>query len=80
MHVDGRPTCEPFSGEDLHIEFGTSRGTLAQLPGASFYHRLRERFGRPGALKGSAPLPRSAGRSDPGLAVHGFGSPGFALS
>jgi NAD+ kinase len=22
------------------------RGTLAQLPGASFYHRLRERFGR----------------------------------
>ena len=33
-------------GEDIHIEFGKSYGTLAQIPGASFYHRLRERFGR----------------------------------
>jgi NAD+ kinase len=46
VHVDGRPTCELPPGEDLHIEFGGSHGTLAQLPGASFYHRLRERFGR----------------------------------
>jgi NAD+ kinase len=46
VHVDGRPTCELPPGEDLHIEFGTSHGTLAQMPGASFYHRLRERFGR----------------------------------
>jgi NAD+ kinase len=46
VHVDGRPTCELPPGEDLHIEFGTSFGTLAQMPGASFYHRLRERFGR----------------------------------
>jgi NAD+ kinase len=28
------------------VEFGLTHGTLAQLPGASFYHRLRERFGR----------------------------------
>jgi NAD+ kinase len=46
VHVDGRPTCELPPGEDLHIEFADSHGTLAQLPGASFYHRLRERFGR----------------------------------
>jgi NAD+ kinase len=46
VHVDGRPTCELPPGEDLHVEFAQSRGTLAQLPGASFYHRLRERFGR----------------------------------
>lgn len=46
VHVDGRPASELPPREDLHIEFGTSHGTLAQLPGASFYHRLRERFGR----------------------------------
>jgi NAD+ kinase len=46
VHVDGRPSCELPPGEDLHIEFGGLHGTLAQLPGASFYHRLRERFGR----------------------------------
>jgi NAD+ kinase len=46
VHVDGRPTCELPPGEDLHVEFLREHGTLAQLPGASFYHRLRERFGR----------------------------------
>ena len=46
VHVDGRPTCELPMGEDLHVEFLREHGTLAQLPGASFYHRLRERFGR----------------------------------
>ena len=46
VHVDGRPTCELPTGEDLHVEFVREHGTLAQLPGASFYHRLRERFGR----------------------------------
>jgi NAD+ kinase len=46
VHVDGRPSCELPAGEDLHVEFGVNHGTLAQLPGASFYHRLRERFGR----------------------------------
>jgi NAD+ kinase len=44
--VDGRPTCELPAGEDLHVEFGRTQALLAQLPGASFYHRLRERFGR----------------------------------
>jgi NAD+ kinase len=46
VYVDGRPTCELPAGEDLHVEFGRTYATLAQLPGASFYHRLRERFGR----------------------------------
>jgi NAD+ kinase len=46
VHVDGRPSCELPPGEDLQVEFAASHGTLAQLPGASFYHRLRERFGR----------------------------------
>jgi len=46
IHVDGRPTLELQPGEDMYLEFGRMRATLAQLPGASFYHRLRERFGR----------------------------------
>jgi NAD+ kinase len=46
VHVDGRPACQLPAGEDIHVEFGRAFGTLAQLPGASFYHRLRERFGR----------------------------------
>lgn len=46
IHVDGRPTCELPPGEDVHVDFARCHGTLAQLPGASFYHRLRERFGR----------------------------------
>jgi NAD+ kinase len=46
IHVDGRPTLELQPGEDIYVEFGRMRATLAQLPGASFYHRLRERFGR----------------------------------
>jgi NAD+ kinase len=46
VHVDGRPTCELPPGEDVHVDFARMYGTLAQLPGASFYHRLRERFGR----------------------------------
>jgi NAD+ kinase len=46
VHVDGRPACQLPAGEDIHVEFGRDFGTLAQLPGASFYHRLRERFGR----------------------------------
>src|SRR4051812_2541143 len=46
VYVDGRPTCELPPGEDLHMEFMREHGALAQLPGATFYHRLRERFGR----------------------------------
>ena len=46
VHVDGRPVVELQPGEDVHVEFARETALLAQLPGASFYHRLRERFGR----------------------------------
>ncbi|HWT24869.1 MAG TPA: NAD(+)/NADH kinase [Solirubrobacteraceae bacterium] len=46
IHIDGRPVTELPAGEDLHVEYARAQGLLAQLPGASFYHRLRERFGR----------------------------------
>jgi len=44
--VDGRPIGELAPGESLEASFADGRAALAQLPGASFYHRLRERFGR----------------------------------
>jgi len=46
VHVDGRPACVVPATEEITVEFGLSSAQLAQLPGASFYHRLRERFGR----------------------------------
>jgi NAD+ kinase len=46
IHVDGRPACQLPAGQDLTVDFGDPYALLAQLPGASFYHRLRERFGR----------------------------------
>ena len=46
VHVDGRPVLQLQPGEDIHVEFARESALLAQLPGASFYHRLRERFGR----------------------------------
>jgi hypothetical protein len=30
----------------MRMAFRDGLGALAQLPGASFYHRLREKFGR----------------------------------
>jgi NAD+ kinase len=44
--VDGRPVCELPAGEALRVRFADEQTVLAQLPGASFYHRLRETFGR----------------------------------
>ena len=46
VHVDGRPVLQLAPGEDIRVEFALATAVLAQLPGASFYHRLRERFGR----------------------------------
>jgi len=46
VHVDGRPSCRLDAGSEIHVEFVRSTAVLAQLPGATFYHRLRERFGR----------------------------------
>lgn len=44
--VDGRPVCVLAPEERIQVRFIPMQGHLAQLPGASFYHRLREKFGR----------------------------------
>jgi len=44
--VDGRPVSQIESGERIEARFLRDVGTLAQLPGSSFYRRLREKFGR----------------------------------
>lgn len=44
--VDGRPAGEILAGESIDASFVKDVGTIAQLPGSSFYRRLREKFGR----------------------------------
>jgi NAD+ kinase len=46
VNVDGRPVCEIAPGEDIHAAFEPRAAPLAQLPGSSFYKRLRAKFGR----------------------------------
>ncbi|HEU5142842.1 MAG TPA: NAD(+)/NADH kinase, partial [Solirubrobacterales bacterium] len=43
--VDGEPAGMLASGAELEVRFLDSVGRLAQLPGTSFYHRIREKFG-----------------------------------
>ncbi len=44
--VDGRPAYEIPPGEAIDARFVDVAGTIAQLPGSSFYRRLRQKFGR----------------------------------
>jgi NAD+ kinase len=44
--TDGRPVGALEPGHELEIRFQHDRFLLAQLPGTSFYHRFREKFGR----------------------------------
>ena len=44
--LDGRPAGEIAAGAKLDARFVNEVGTIAQLPGSSFYRRLREKFGR----------------------------------
>jgi NAD+ kinase len=44
--VDGRPAGEIPAGESIEARFVRDVGMIAQLPGSSFYRRLREKFGR----------------------------------
>jgi NAD+ kinase len=44
--VDGRPVVVLPAGEHLEVRFARGLANLAQLAGASFYERLREKFGR----------------------------------
>jgi NAD+ kinase len=46
VSIDGRPMCELAPEGRVSARFKDGVGTLAQVPGASFYHRLREKFGR----------------------------------
>jgi NAD+ kinase len=44
--VDGRPMCVLEPGERLEARFIGDQGALAQVPGTTFYQRLRQKFGR----------------------------------
>jgi NAD+ kinase len=44
--VDARPAGTLPPGEETQLRFLHDQGALAQVPGATFYHRLREKFGR----------------------------------
>ena len=44
--LDGRPSGELEPGGELALRFVNNAAKLAQTQGASFYHRLREKFGR----------------------------------
>jgi NAD+ kinase len=43
--LDGNKFGELASGEELEVSFIESAGCLAQLPGTSFYGRIRDKFG-----------------------------------
>ncbi|HEX6152336.1 MAG TPA: NAD(+)/NADH kinase [Solirubrobacterales bacterium] len=43
--VDGRTIADLAPGAELEVRFLDSVSRLAQLPGTSFYHRIREKFG-----------------------------------
>jgi NAD+ kinase len=44
--LDGEHVSELASGEEIEIRFRHGVASLAQLPGSSFYRRMREKFGR----------------------------------
>ena len=43
--VDGDPVAELAPGAQSEVRFRDGVATLAQIPGSSFYHRIREKFG-----------------------------------
>lgn len=49
--VDGRPVCVLPPAEHLNVRFARRQGLLAQVPGATFYQRLRAKFGRLAAAR-----------------------------
>ncbi|HTB49939.1 MAG TPA: NAD(+)/NADH kinase [Solirubrobacteraceae bacterium] len=46
VSVDGRPVGEIAPGGAIDARFMDDAGIIAQLPGSSFYRRLRDKFGR----------------------------------
>jgi NAD+ kinase len=43
--LDGEPAGELAPGAEREVSFEESLSCLAQVPGANFYHRIREKFG-----------------------------------
>jgi NAD+ kinase len=43
--IDGAQVAALAPGDALDVRFADAVGKLAQLPGSSFYHRIREKFG-----------------------------------
>ena len=46
IELDGEHIGDLGPGEQVEVRFRDGAGSLAQLPGASFYTRIREKFGR----------------------------------
>jgi NAD+ kinase len=46
ISLDGEDAGELAPGDTLEIRFEESTSSLAQLPGANFYHRIQEKFGK----------------------------------
>jgi NAD+ kinase len=46
ISIDGEAAGELAPGDQLDIRFDESVSRLAQLPGANFYHRIQEKFGK----------------------------------
>jgi NAD+ kinase len=46
ISLDGEEAGELEPGAELEMRFEESVSKLAQLPGANFYHRIREKFGK----------------------------------
>lgn len=44
--LDGEGVGELAPGAEIEMRFDDTVGRLAQLPGANFYHRIREKFGQ----------------------------------
>jgi NAD+ kinase len=44
--LDGEPVGELASGAEMEVRFRDGVSRLAQLPGANFYRRIRDKFGR----------------------------------
>jgi NAD+ kinase len=45
IDLDGDHVAQLEPGEEVEVRFRNDVGSLAQVPGASFYHRIREKFG-----------------------------------
>jgi NAD+ kinase len=44
--TDGRPVMSLGPGEETSVSFAQEQVLLAQIPGSTFYHRFRDKFGR----------------------------------